>query len=314
MKIKTLFLGTSDFALEIIRSILASNYLDLVAVVTQPDRPFGRKKVITPPPVKSLISLEAKDIKIFQPEKIKLDYKSILDEVKPEIIIVAAYGQILPEEFLNYPVYGSFNFHGSILPDLRGAIPIQAALLKGYKKTGVTLQKMVKEMDAGDIVAIRETAIKQDDDYITLEKKLSDLSAEIINSELKDYINGKIVVIKQEEAEATYCYIKDITFESAEIKFSDDKYTAINKIKAYSKSPVAWVRLENGKILKIFKAKINSNDPIEKITGLKLLKDRQKNILLCLRDGQIELLDMQLEGKTRGKPNDYAYLTNDYIN
>lgn len=314
MKIKTLFLGTSDFAIEIIKSIIKSEDLDLVAVVTQPDRPFGRKKVITPPPVKSFLQHENISIKIFQPEKIRLDYKEIFEEVKPELIIVAAYGQILPEGLLEYPTYGALNFHGSILPDLRGAIPIQTALLKGYTTTGVTLQKMVKEMDAGEVIAIRVSDINKEDDYISLEKKLSLLSAEIINHELQQYLQGKIKPFKQEESKATYCYIKDITFESAEIKFNDGVDGAINKIKAFVKSPVAWVRLENGKILKIFKAEEAYDYKVAGQNSLKFYKTKDKKVFLTLNDGIVELLDIQLEGKNRALVKDYTYLADDYIN
>lgn len=314
MKTKTLFLGTSVFAIEIVKSIIKSRDLDLIAVVTQPDRPFGRKKVITPSPVKSFFIQENIDIEIFQPEKIKLDYKNILEKVKPELIIVAAYGQILPEELLEYPTYGALNFHGSILPDLRGAVPIQTALLKGYRKTGVTLQKMVKKMDAGDIIAIRTSDINKEDDYISLEKRLSILSAEIVNNELQKYLQGKITPIKQEESQATYCYIKDITFDSAEIKFNDGVGLAINKVKAFVKSPVAWIRLENRKILKIYRAAEFLKYKGVMLNSLKIYKTKDKRIVLTLNDGIVELLDVQLEGKSRALAKEYLYLADDYIN
>src|SRR5688572_22105459 len=149
--IKALFIGTSDFAVPILEKLITSKKVDLAGVVTQPDRPVGRKQILTPPDVKKYLIENSIDVPVFQPEKLGLDAEEILNKTKPELIIVASYGQFIPKIMLNYPKYKCLNIHASLLPDLRGAVPMPMAILKGYEKTGVTLQVMVEGMDEGDI-------------------------------------------------------------------------------------------------------------------------------------------------------------------
>ena len=155
---KVVFMGTPEFAVPILK-LLIDEY-DVVGVVTQPDRMVGRKRIITPPPVKELALTH--NLKVFQPLKIKEDYQEIL-ALAPDLIVTCAYGQILPEEILQFPKYGCINVHASLLPKLRGGAPIHHAIIDGYKETGITIMYMSKKMDQGDILTQVKTPILDDD-------------------------------------------------------------------------------------------------------------------------------------------------------
>ncbi len=173
-KIRTIFIGTPDFAVPSLRALIKDEQFDIIAVVTQSDKKVGRKQVITPPPVK--IEAEKNNIPVFQPNKI-LNLKSQILNLKPDIIIVIAYAQIIPESILDLPKFGCVNVHGSLLPKYRGASPIQAAILGGDKETGITIMKMAKGLDSGPILAKKELNIAPSDTAASLYEKLSLVSA-----------------------------------------------------------------------------------------------------------------------------------------
>jgi methionyl-tRNA formyltransferase len=283
-----------------------------VGIVTQPDRPVGRKKTITAPPIKKFLVEKGFLIKIFQPEKIKLEAENILMELNPEIILVASYGQILPDSLINFSKYGCLNFHGSLLPELRGAVPIQMALLNGLSITGVTIQKMVKDLDAGAIISQESISIEQKDDYFTLENKLSDLSSEMLGKVFTPWVQGKIKPSEQDALKATFCFIKDASNGCAEIVFETKVDQAERIVRAFLKSPVAWVSLENGKILKIFRSSISSRSMNNKNNNMKLLRSKTE-LFLVLENGLLNLEEVQLEGKKRLLAKDYLYLGTEYI-
>lgn len=311
-KIKTLFIGTSEFAVPILEKLFKIDLIDLVGIVTQPDRPVGRKKTTTAPPIKKFLVEKGFLIKIFQPEKIKLEAENILMELNPEIILVASYGQILPDSLINFSKYGCLNFHGSLLPELRGAVPIQMALLNGLSITGVTIQKMVKDLDAGAIISQESISIEQKDDYFTLENKLSDLSSEMLGKVFTPWVQGKIKPSEQDALKATFCFIKDASNGCAEIVFETKVDQAERIVRAFLKSPVAWVSLENGKILKIFRSSISSRSMNNKNNNMKLLRSKTE-LFLVLENGLLNLEEVQLEGKKRLLAKDYLYLGTEYI-
>src|SRR5690625_3229824 len=172
---KVVFMGTPDFAVPVLEKLITSEY-DVVLVVTQPDRPKGRKKRRTPPPVK--IAAERAGIPVFQPEKLSETYEQIV-ELQPDLIVTAAYGQLLPDAVLDSPKYGCINVHASLLPELRGGAPIHYAILEGKKETGITIMFMVKKLDAGDILSQATIRIEDDDHVGTLHDKLADVGAQI---------------------------------------------------------------------------------------------------------------------------------------
>src|SRR5699024_10141511 len=175
---KIVFMGTPDFSVPILQKLIQSEY-EIILVVTQPDRPKGRKKVITPPPVK--VEAEKNNIAVFQPEKIKNDYQRILDQ-QPDLIVTAVYWQILPKELLETPKYGCINVHASLLPELRGGAPIDYAILEGKKETGITIMYMVEKLDEGDIISQEAVTIEADDNVGTLHDKLSRVGANLLET------------------------------------------------------------------------------------------------------------------------------------
>jgi methionyl-tRNA formyltransferase len=319
MKTKTLFVGSGMFAIEILKSIIDSDELELTGIVTQPDKPTGRKKILTPTELKqyTLENHPALEKIIYTPLKIKESYQNILDETGPELIVVASYGQIIPKAMLDYPKYKALNIHGSILPDLRGAVPIQMSILNGYEDAGVTIQIMSEKMDEGDIVATVEERITPEDTTESLMYRLSLKASYLFKQIIPEWIDGKIKPTKQDHTKATYCYQVDISKEKAEIdiRMHTSKYVE-RAVRAFYPWPIAWLKLskenvqnENlfGKILKIYKVKhtdIDSNQSIGKIFR------QDKSLYLQLEDGSLELVELQLEGKNKMSGSDYLFLVN----
>ncbi|MCK5061827.1 methionyl-tRNA formyltransferase [Candidatus Parcubacteria bacterium] len=204
--IKTIFIGTPDFALPGLKALIKDPMFDVAAVITQPDKPVGRKQTLTPPVVKT----EAKkhNIVVHQPEKIS-NFQLLLARrtggtFNFQLIVVIAYAQIIPEKILNLPKYGVINVHGSLLPKYRGAACIQWPIINGDKKTGVTIMKMDKGLDTGPVLAQRSIPIKANDTTGSLFDKIADLGAEILIPTLKDYIAGKIKPAPQDDSKANY--------------------------------------------------------------------------------------------------------------
>lgn len=325
-KVKTLFIGTSEFAVPIIKKLSELDFIDLVGIVTQPDKPVGRKQILTHPPVKeAAYSLKLK-AEVFQPTKLKNDSQIILNETDPELIIVASYGQMIPDNMLNYPKYKCLNIHGSLLPDLRGATPVPVAILKGYKKTGTTIQVMEKELDAGDIVAQREETIREDDTTESLKQRLSIISCNLLEEILPVWFDGKIKAIQQDEKKVTFCSQKDIAKENAELLPSDSAVEVDRKVRAFYPWPIAWAKLKSeeadkltngievnekfsGKIIKIYKTKV-LNDAYLNKKDLKLFKFGKRLMMRCDM-GWVEILECQIEGKQRMTGKDAMFLAID---
>ena len=241
-ELKIVFMGTPDFAVPILKA-LAENY-QVVGVVSQPDKPIGRKQILTPTPVKVASALY--NIPVFQPIKIKEDYQSILD-LQPDLIVTCAYGQILPEEILTYPKYGCINVHASLLPKLRGGAPIHHAIIDGYDKTGITIMYMSKQIDAGDILTQAETKISKQDTLETLHDRLSEMGKELLLATIPDLIHGQLEPIKQNESEVTYGY--NITREEEKIDFNHSKEQIDCLVRGLYPKPAAYTTLD-GKIMK----------------------------------------------------------------
>ena len=179
---KIVFMGTPDFSVPVLRQIIADGY-EVIAVVTQPDRPVGRKRVLTPPPVK--VEAVKQGIPVFQPEKIRQeDELAPILKLNPDLIVTAAFGQILPKELLEAPRFGCINVHASLLPELRGGAPIHYAIIQGKEKTGVTIMYMAEKLDAGDILTQVEVPILENDNVGTMHEKLSAAGAKLLSETL----------------------------------------------------------------------------------------------------------------------------------
>ncbi|MGW5888472.1 methionyl-tRNA formyltransferase [Priestia megaterium] len=244
---KVVFMGTPDFSVPVLQTLLKDGY-EVVAVVTQPDRPKGRKRVLTPPPVK--VEALKHEIPVLQPEKIRLEeeYQQVL-AYEPDLIVTAAFGQILPTPILEAPKYGCINVHASLLPELRGGAPIHYSILQGKPKTGVTIMYMVEKLDAGDILTQVEVPIEERDHVGTLHDKLSAAGAKLLSETIPSLVKGEITPVKQNDGEATFA--SNIKREQEKIDWSRTGEEIYNHIRGLHPWPVAYTTAD-GQVMKIW--------------------------------------------------------------
>lgn len=286
MTMKIVFFGTPEFAVPSLK-MLHENH-EVLLVVTQPDHTVGRKKQIVKSPVK--IYAECVNLPIFQPEKIKQEDQRIVD-LKPDLIITAAYGQMLPNRLLKN--VKALNVHGSLLPKYRGGAPIQYALFDGLKETGVTVMYMAEKMDSGDIIKQEKVLIDPSDNYKTLMLKMSFVGANLLKSVLEDMKQGIFHRVFQNEDEVSFAYT--IKRDDEWLDFNDTATNILNRIRGLSPEPGASTYI-NGKIVKFYQAKISdiikNNEP-----GTVLSTD--KMLLIQTKDQAIEILELQVAGKRK---------------
>lgn len=230
-KLKVVFMGTPLFSVNVLNA-LADNY-DVVLVVTSPDAYVGRKKILTPCPVKRR-AIEL-GIPVISPVKVSVDYEDIVN-VKPDVIITCAYGQIVSKDILDIPKYGCINIHASLLPKYRGGAPIHYALINGEEETGVTLMYMDEGMDTGDMLVSERIKIEEDDNIETLSNKLSVLGSKMIIKYLEDIIKGNIKRIKQDSSKASFARI--IKRIDEHLDFNVSNRDVYNKFRALSPNPL----------------------------------------------------------------------------
>lgn len=274
--LKFVFWGTPDVASETLEILKKNGYLP-VLIITTPDRPQGRKMIITPPPVK--VWAIKNNIPYIQPEDLKggvdIVFRNIgrrdgaghskssaedlcveKNNIYPALSIVVAYGKIMPEELLNLPKFGSLNIHYSLLPKYRGASPVESAILAGDGETGISIQKMEFKMDAGPIIAQEKIEILPDEKASELRTRLIKIGGDLLVKILPGFIEGKITLIKQDETEATYC--RKIKKEDGLINIDDDPIKNYNKFRAYATWPRTFFFKENKRII-ITDAKLENN-------------------------------------------------------
>ncbi|UAL54209.1 MULTISPECIES: methionyl-tRNA formyltransferase [Metabacillus] len=244
---RIVFMGTPDFSVPVLKRLVAEGY-EVVGVVTQPDRPKGRKKTLTPPPVK--VEAEKQNIPVLQPEKIrdKKELEQVL-ALKPDLVVTAAFGQILPNELLEAPQFGCINVHASLLPELRGGAPIHYSILQGKKKTGITIMYMVEKLDAGDILTQAEVTIEERDHVGTLHDKLSAAGADLLAETLPALLEGKLTPRKQDNEKATFA--SNIKREQEKIDWTKSGQEIYDHIRGLHPWPVAYTHL-NGQAVKIW--------------------------------------------------------------
>ncbi|MDN6261119.1 MAG: methionyl-tRNA formyltransferase [Staphylococcus simulans] len=288
---RIIFMGTPDFSTKVLEMLIAKE--DVIAVVTQPDRPVGRKRVMTPPPVKE-VALQ-NGIEVYQPEKISQseDLQTLID-LKPDLIVTAAFGQILPKALLDAPRLGAINVHASLLPKYRGGAPIHQAIIDGEKETGVTIMYMAPKLDAGDIISQQAIDIEANDDVGSMHDKLSFLGADLLAKTLPDIINGTNERIEQNEEEATFA--SNISREDERIDWSKSAQDIYNHIRGLSPWPVAYTKLDD-KNMKLYQAHI-----VEGKEGKpgEIIETTKKAIIVGTGSSDsIALTDIQLSGKKR---------------
>ena len=285
--VKIVFMGTPDFACNVLKSLIDNEY-NVSLVVSQPDKYVGRKHILTNTPVKQLAI--DNNIEVFQPEKIRSDYQKIVD-INPDLIITCAYGQIIPEELINLPKYGCINVHASLLPKYRGGAPIHWAKINGEKKTGVTIMYMDKNMDSGDIISQEELVINNEDTTESLFNKLSILGANLLIETLPSILENNNNRIKQDETLVSYAY--NIKREDERINFDDYGVNIINKIRGLYSWPLANMEID-GIEYKILNAKFEE----KKINSVSTIVEIDKNKFgISCKDGVIYITDIKTFGK-----------------
>ena len=272
---KILFMGTPEFA-KISLEYLVTNKFDVAGIITQPDKPAGRKMILTQPPVKEY-ALQA-NIPVYQPQTLKTeDFFELLKNIDPDIIILVAYGKILPKNVIEYPQYGCINVHASLLPKYRGAAPINAAIMNGEKVTGITTMYMAEGIDTGDMLLKESTEIGENETFGELHDRLAQIGGKLLLETLEQIKNGTAKREKQPETDAPY--VPKMGNDICEIDWNLTPREIHNKIRGLSPMPAAFTYL-NGKKLKIFKSRISN-------------------------DGIVELLEVQLEGGKRMSARDF---------
>ena len=303
-KVKTIFLGTGWESVETLKTLHKSKEFEVVAVITTPDKPIGRKQIVTPSDVKKY-ALE-NSIPVEQPDKVKERYIEIAQKYNPEIVVCKAFGEIVPKEFLDYPKYGCINIHFSLLPKFRGAVPIQKALLDGEKETGITIMLMSEGLDEGDIIDTYTEEIRGDDTNISLRERLVKKSTEVLIPVLNKWINGEIVPIAQENNLATYCWQKDISKGKAEIKLEEYEPKYIDRmVRAFIPWPITWIVLPESnnenlskKTMKIYKAELTKGKKII-MPGMLWTDGRDVYVSTKEEGVSLKLIDFQIEGRKR---------------
>jgi methionyl-tRNA formyltransferase len=291
------FMGTPSFAVPILKAV--HKYYGVDLVVTQPDKQVGRKRKIVYSPVKEF-ALEH-GIDLFQPRRIKTDYDEILER-KPDIIITAAYGQIIPKVLLDTPKYGAINVHGSILPLLRGGAPIQRAIERMYQTTGITIMYMAPKMDAGDIIAQRSIPILSTDTSEVLFEKLSYVGRDLLLETLPKIVKGEIDPTPQDENLVTYAY--NITREEEHLDLSLTKEQIDAKMRAFTPEPLVYVMV-NDQTMKIHSLSALDRELSHECEDGTLVEVGKEEIVVKVKNGYIALKEVQLPGKKAQSVKDF---------
>lgn len=291
---RVVFMGTPEFSLKVLESLIENT--NVVLVVSQPDSYVGRHHELKYTPVKELALKH--NIEVFQPIKIKEDYERILD-VKPDIIITCAYGQIIPKILLDTPKYKAINVHASLLPKLRGGSPLHKCLIDGYSETGITIMYMDVGMDSGDIIKQRSIKITDEDNVGTIHDKLSNMGSELLIETLPSIFDGTNEKIKQDESEVTFAY--NIKREEEKIDFNKTAREVFNQVRGLYPFPVAYT-IVNDEIVKICECKIGDKKNGEVSTISSLYND---GIGVMCSDKEVIITRLKPSGKKEMSARDY---------
>lgn len=292
---KIVFMGTPDFAVPSLQRLIDDRH-DILAVYCQPDKPQGRHFVLTPPPVKVLA--QQHEIPVYQPATFKNnDVQAQLKSLAPELVVVAAYGKLLPQAVLDIPIKGCINVHGSLLPKYRGAAPIQWAVINNEPVAGVTIMQMAQGLDTGDMLLKRETSIGEDETAGELFLRIAELGAQALSEAVAQL--DTLTPVPQDDALA--CWSPPLQKTDGEIDWSQDAKMIYARIRGVTPWPGAYT-LFNGKRLKIHRAALDNSNKATGAPGE--LLDNKRLIIAC-GCGSIELLEVQLEGAKRISASDF---------
>ncbi|MBO6194229.1 MAG: methionyl-tRNA formyltransferase [Clostridiales bacterium] len=299
--IRVIFMGTPELSATVLKGLCDGGY-NVVMCVSQPDKPVGRKHIMTPPPAK--VCAGELGIEVYQPDSLKTDeaYEHIKDAA-PDLIVTAAYGKILPQRMLDIPRYGCINVHASLLPRYRGAAPVQFCIINGDDVTGVTIMKMDAGMDTGDMLTQTEVAVDIDDTTDTLMAKLADAGRDLLLDTISGYIEGKIPSIKQDEALVTLT--SPVKPEDGIIDWNQTARQVHDRIRALSSWPGCSSTF-NGKRIKIYASSLEAESSDDAAPGEITFAGKGKLKVRC-GEGSIYILELQSEGGKRLKAIDCAH-------
>lgn len=294
---RILFMGTPDFALFSLRALVEAGE-NVIGVVTQPDKPKGRGYALTPPPVK--VYAEEKGLPVYQPRTLRDEaFAELLAELDPEIIVVVAFGKILPVNVLDYPKYGCVNVHGSLLPAYRGAAPMQRAIIDGCAETGITTMYMAEGLDTGDMLLKDSVRIDLHDNFETVHDKLGECGAALLLRTLALLEKGEITPKKQDDALATYA--QKIEKEDCLLDFSASAKAVHDRIRGLSPIPLAFTHTPDGKLLKVV-----ASEPTEgRGRAGEVISLSGGHITVACGEGAIALLTVLPEGKKKMSSADF---------
>jgi len=297
---KILFMGTPDFAVFSLDALTEAGE-DIIAVVTQTDKPQGRGYVLTPSAVKR--RAQELSIPVYQPKTLRDEaFAELLSALDPEMIVVAAYGKILPENVINYPKYGCINVHGSYLPKYRGAAPMQRAIIDGEEYTGVTIMYMDVGLDTGDMLAREKIAIGPDDDFEVIHDRIGKTGAALLVKTINDIKDGRAVREKQDDSLSTYA--AKISKEDRLIDFSLSAKKVHDLVRGLSPVPLAQTFTEKGRLLKIVKTAVSDRESGNAVPGTVVSVDGGRICVAC-GEGCVDILTLIPEGKSKMSAADF---------
>jgi methionyl-tRNA formyltransferase len=300
--VKVLFWGTPDFAVPPLRALIGEGF-DVVGVVTQPDRPVGRSRsTLEPPPVKKLALEE--QVPVLQPERPRGDdFVSAVRSLEPDISVVVAYGHILSQSVIDLPKLGTINIHASLLPRLRGAAPIQAAILEGHAETGITIMRMVKALDAGPSILQVRTPIPADETYGELHLRLGEMGALALIEALTLFALGQAIETPQDDSQATYAPKVDRT--RTRVNWAADAQTVARTIRAYDPRPGAFAAAKGGDV-KLFGGRVVNIASDSASTPGEVLAIEASGMTVACGGGAVEIAAVHPAGKRRLTPREWA--------
>ncbi len=297
---KIIFMGTPGFSVPILEGLVAEGY-DVIRVVTQPDRPVGRKKILTPPPVKeAAVKL---NIPVLQPEKISgSDEMQEIIDLAPDLIVTAAFGQFLPEKLLEAPKHGAINVHASLLPKYRGGAPVHYSIINGDSETGVSIMNMVKKMDAGDILLQQAIPIEKTDDVGSMFDKLSLLGKEMLLNMLPNFLTGNVTAVPQDEKKVTYS--PNITREEEQIDWHKTSHLIDCQVRGMRPWPVAY-GMYQGARMKFWNVTVLEEEETDEKPGTIIQINKKNFLIACGERTVLQVNELQPAGKGKLKAVEY---------
>ena len=302
-------MGTPEFASVNLRALISAGF-NVVLCCCQPDKPVGRKQILTPPPVK--VEAEKSGIEVYQPSTLRTNEAFVkISDAKPDMIVTAAYGKILPVSILEIPKYGCINCHGSLLPERRGSAPVQRAVMDGDKVTGITIMMMAEGMDTGDMLVQKELAIGPDMHSDELMMALAELSASMLPQAVIDLTEGVLKPIKQDDSKATYC--PPIASEEGHFTWDQSASLIHNKVRALSSWPGAYTESGERK-LKIYDSRVVTDLPdiadralAEQVCPGTIVASKGPNLIVKCGHDFLNILELQFAGGKRLNSRDVSH-------